>query len=349
MTPSTTTHIRLATEQDAPVWDAYVNGNPHRTIAHLWRWRPILERSFKLRPQYFIAHTADGRLVGVLPAALMSSSLFGKFLISMPWLDYGGPLADDDATAKLLVDSATAKAKELNCRFFEMRAVHHRLSDMTEKTDKRQFHLDLTAGEEAVWKSFDAKARNQVRKAEKSNLSCAFGGKELLDDFYAVFAYNMRDLGTPVWPRSLFEEIFAHFGQDVEIVVVKLEKKTIGAGLLLHYGKYAGVPSASSYREYRELCPNNLMYWEVIKHCITRGSNVFDFGRSSEGAGTFNFKKQMMRQPVEQIWQYKLLTIDALPEMNPNNPKYKTAIAVWRKLPLFVTNWLGPKIVTKLP
>jgi FemAB-related protein (PEP-CTERM system-associated) len=279
----------------------------------------------------------------------MKSALFGRFLISSPWLDYGGPLADDDSVARQLIDAAESKARELQCRFFEMRAVAHRLPGMTEKTDKRQFHLDLTPGEDEVWKSFDAKARNQVRKAEKSGLTCVFGGRELLDDFYHVFARNMRDLGTPVWPRSLFEQIFGQFRNEAEIAAVKLGPKTVGAGVILHYGGYSGMPSASSYRKYRDLCPNNLMYWETIKHAIARGSKVFDFGRSSEGAGTYNFKKQMVRQPTEQIWQYRLLTIDTLPEMNPDNPKYKTAIALWRKLPLWLANWLGPKIVTKLP
>ncbi len=339
--------VTLAQPDDARRWDAYVQAHPSRTIAHLWQWREILGKSFKLEPFYFVAED-NGKLVGVLPACFMKSAFFGRFLISMPWLDYGGPLAESDEIARQLVDAAEAKARELTCRFIELRAVAHRLANQIEKTDKRQFHLNLSGGEEAVWKSFDAKARNQVRKAEKSGLTCRFGGKELLDEFYSVFAYNMRDLGTPVWPRSLFEEIFEKFGSDAEIIEVRLGEKTLGAGLILYSGSYAGIPSASSYRQYRDLCPNNLMYWEAIKHVIARGATVFDFGRSTEGAGTYNFKKQMTA-PVEQVWQYRLLTIDALPEMNPNNPKFRTAIAVWRKLPLWIANRLGPKIVTKLP
>lgn len=341
--------IRPATAADDTRWDNYVGSHSQRTVAHLWRWREIFEISFKLEAQYFIAENAEGKVVGVLPAVFMKSMLFGRFMISLPWLDYGGPLADDYAIAQQLVETAETKARELNCKFLELRAVAHRLPEMAEKTDKRQFHLDLTPGEEGVWKMFDAKARNQVRKAEKSGLTCVFGGKELLDDFYAVFAYNMRDLGTPVWPRALFEEIFAKFQNDAGIVAVKLGDKTVGAGLILYHGTYAGMPSASSYREYRDLCPNNLMYWETIKHALARGSKVLDLGRSSDGAGTYNFKKQMVRQPTEQVWQYRLLTIDSLPEMNPDNPKFKLAIAVWRKLPLWLAGWLGPKIVTKLP
>jgi serine/alanine adding enzyme len=329
-------------------WDAYVAAHPERTFAHRFGWSAVLAESFGIEPYYFAAQHQD-TIVGVLPTALMKSLLFGKFLISLPWLDYGGPLADSDEIAGQLVEAAAAVAAKAGCRFLEMRTVRRPLTGLVEKTDKREFWLDLTPGEDAVWKSFDAKNRNQVRKAEKSGLQVSFGGLELLDDFYRVFATNMRDLGTPVWPKSLFTGIFRYFPDDTEFAVVKLDNTTIAAALLLHYQKHSAVPSASAYRKYLNLCPNNILYWEIIKHCLRRGSTVFDFGRSTEGAGTYRFKKQWVETPKNQVWQYRLLTIDSLPELNPGNPKFKLAINIWQRLPLPLANFLGPKIVTKLP
>jgi Acetyltransferase (GNAT) domain len=159
----------------------------------------------------------------------------------------------------------------------------------------------------------------------------------------------MRDLGTPVWPKSLFSEQFRNFPNDTELALVRLGDLYIGGGLIVHHLDYSGVPSASAYRDYLNLCPNNILYWEVIRHCIRRGSNRFDFGRSSLDAGTYNFKKQWIKNPRPQVWQYKLITIDSLPELNPANPRFRWAINVWRRLPLPIANALGPRIVTKLP
>ncbi|MBD3235030.1 MAG: FemAB family PEP-CTERM system-associated protein [candidate division Zixibacteria bacterium] len=340
--------VTQASEQDSVSWNQYVDNNPSATFAHRWEWSDILSNSFGIQPYYFIARK-NSQVVGVLPTAFMKSILFGKYLISLPWLDYGGAIADDDHTAYELVHRAVNVARENGCEFLEMRAVRHQLPNLADKTDKREFRLDLSEGEEALWKSFNGKARNQVRKAEKAGLSVKFGGAELLDDFYKVFAFNMRDLGTPVWPRELFSEIFRYFPNESEIVIVQLEDKVIAGGLILHYKDYSTVPSASSYRKYLKLCPNNIMYWETIKRCIQRGSKVFDFGRSTEGAGTYKFKKQWLSEPEKQVWQYKLIKTDSLPELNPNNPKFKLAIKIWRKMPLPVANFLGPKIVTKLP
>ncbi|HBC47717.1 MAG TPA: FemAB family PEP-CTERM system-associated protein [candidate division Zixibacteria bacterium] len=339
---------RFASQGDSPAWEYYVDCHPRRTIAHRWEWWSILANSFGVKPRYAVAECGN-KLVGVLPTVLMSSILFGRYMISMPWLDYGGPLADNDDIACKLIEFAVSQAEREKCKFVELRAVRQVAPGLVNKDQKYAFWLDLKSGEENVWKSIDGKAKNQVRKAAKSGLVVQFGGIELLDEFYRIFSCNMRDLGTPVWPKKLYSEQFHYFKNDIEIGLVKLGDLPVAAAILLHYKDCSIVPSASSYRKYRNLNPNNLLYWEIIRHCIMRGSATFDFGRSSLNAGTYNFKKQWVNNPIQQIWQYKLLTIDSLPELDPSNPKFRLAINIWKHLPLFVANKFGPMIVTKLP
>lgn len=280
---------------------------------------------------------------------LMKSPIFGKFLISLPWLDYGGPLASDDQVAASLVDFAVAIAAREKCRFMELRAVSRNHPALINTDHRFAFMLDLTPGEEAVWKALDGKAKNQVRKALKSNLEVRIGGIENLDSFYAIFSRNMRDLGTPVWPKRLFAEQFRYFEDDTEIALACLSEKPVAAALLIHYDDYSTVPSASSNRKYLNLSPNNILYWEIIRHCIRRGSRRFDFGRSSLDTGTYRFKNQWVKDPTRQIWQYKLMTMDDLPKLDPSNPKFRLAISIWKRLPLPIANLLGPRIATKLP
>ena len=342
------TNYSIAGEKDSPAWDKYVNQHPARTFSHRWGWSLVLAKSFGIKPYYIIARQ-ENSIVGVLPLAYMKSLLFGKYLISLPWLDYGGPLADNEEIALGLSEYSETIARENNCRFVEHRAIKNPIPGLLDKRQKFSFVMDLSGSEEDVWKGIDGKAKNQVRKAEKSNLTVKFGKGEMLDDFYKIFAFNMRDLGTPVWPKSLYGEQFRHFHDDTEMALVMMGDAPIAGALIIHYQDYSAVPSASSYYKYRNLCPNNIMYWEIIRHCRNRGSMKFDFGRSTLNAGTYNFKKQWVKNPSELLWQYKLLKIDDLPELNPANPKFKMAINIWRRLPLPIANYLGPKIVTKLP
>ena len=339
---------RFASSDDAAAWNDYVDSSSGHTYGHRWQWRDILRESFGVVPYYFLAET-DGRIVGVLPTVFMKSMLFGKFLVSLPWLDYGGPLTDNPRISSLLVDKASSLAREKNCRFFEMRAIRDRLEGLVEKTDKFSFFLDLTKGEEAVWKSFNAKARNQVRKAVKLGLTAEVGGAELINNFYRIFSYNMRDLGTPVWPKSLFTEIFRRFGRDANIALVKLDNNPIAAGLIIHYRDYSGVPSASAYRKYINLCPNNLLYWEALKSACREGFHRFDMGRSLPDSGTHRFKRQWGAVDEPLYYQYHVRPGRVLPGREENPGGDGRAASLWRRLPLAAANRLGPLLRRGVP
>ena len=150
--------------------------------------------------------------------------------------------------------------------------------------------LPLPPDPETLWNGLDRKVRNQVRKAEKSNLTAVHGGLELVPEFYAVFARNMRDLGTPVYAQRFFATILEEFPSTAEIVVVRLGTTPIAASLTFRWRAVTEVPWASSLREHRALCPNMLLYWTMLERTIENGSATFDFGRSTLKESTFHFK-----------------------------------------------------------
>lgn len=97
------------------------------------------------------------------------------------------------------------------------------------------------------------------------------------------------------------------------------------------------------------MSPNMLLYWSVLKFSCETGYRFFDFGRSTLGEGTYQFKKQWGAQSIQLYWHYWLREYGKLPELNPKNPKYQLAIRVWKKLPVSVTRILGPHIAKNLP
>ena len=176
----------------------------------------------------------------------------------------------------------------------------------------------------------------------------AWGGVELLEDFYTVFSRNMRDLGTPVYSKKLFEAILRHFPQQSEFCVARLENRPVASALLIHDHQRTEVPSASSLREYNSTNANMVMYWHLLARAIERGQQVFDFGRSTIDSNTYKFKKQWGAEPHPSVWQYHVRK-GSVGDMRPDNSKYGMAIRVWRKLPLPLTQWLGPGIVRGIP
>jgi FemAB-related protein (PEP-CTERM system-associated) len=312
-------------------------------------WLAILEKGLKHTP-YCLEATEGAETRGILPLAYVRSAFFGRFLVSLPYLDYGGPIAEDEGTARVLIDRAVELADELDVRYLELRhewpiehpALGHRMNS------KVHLRLSLPATADALWQQLSSKVRNQIRKAMKGNLAAVWGGLELLPEFYAVFSRNMRDLGTPVFGRRLFRSVLRQFPDRAELCVVRTGKIAVGAALVLHGWGICEVPSASSLRQYKHTNANMLLYWRILERAIERRQRVFDFGRSSQESSTYNFKKQWGAVPHPAEWQYYLRR-GHISDVRPNNPKYQRFIQIWQHLPVRLTRFIGPTIVRGIP
>jgi serine/alanine adding enzyme len=329
-------------------WDAYVSRHPGGTVDHLWAWRGVFETALGHRSVYLVAKR-DGLVVGVLPLVLVHSRLFGRSAVSVPFLNYGGILADDDAVIAPLVDAAREVGIEFRAGHIELRHVSRQCPTLPCRQHKLSMTLAIPSSSDALWTSLDRKVRNQVRKAQKASLEVVSGGAELVEEFYQVFARNMRDLGTPVYPRQLFASTLASFPDSARIFVVRHGSQPIAAGVSIRFRESVLNPWASSLREFRHLCPNMLLYWAMLEHAIEGGATVFDFGRSSPGGGTHQFKLQWgaIEQPL--CWEYVLLTRSSPPDQGPSNSKFDLAIRMWQRLPLWAANALGPMLARHLP
>jgi FemAB-related protein (PEP-CTERM system-associated) len=252
--------------------------------------------------------------------------------------------------AQALVSAACELADEKNVRYLELRhespVEHPRLNAC--RTDKVHMRLKLPDSDEALERSFKSKLRSQIKKSHEYELAIRWGGAELLGKFYRVFAINMRDLGTPVFSRRLFEEILSEFAGSAELCIVEKASQPIAAGLLVHSRAITEVPSASSLRSYNFTNANMWMYRRMLARAIERGSHTFDFGRSSAGSGTYKFKAQWGAEPQPATWQYYVRKGSA-EDMRPDSEGKKTLVRLWQKLPLPLSRLLGPSIVRGIP
>ena len=335
----------VAGESDAGIWDAFVDTCPDAAAYHSWGWRGVFERAFGHTCVYLIARSGNS-VCGVLPLVQINSLLFGRTLTSLPFVNYGGVLAGEEPAAEQLMSAAAEEARARRCQHVELRHVARRFPSLPCRQHKVTMLLRLAGVD---WSSLDKKVRNQIRKAEKSGLAIQSGHVEMLDEFYAVFARNMRDLGTPVYDRQLFGEVLRTFPERARLHVVRLGTTPVAAGLTLRGRSRLEMPWASSIRDYNSLCPNHLLYWTAIQHARDSGCEVFDFGRSTPGEGTFKFKEQWGAQPVPLHWEYCLNGPSEVPNISPDNRKYALMVNAWTRLPLPLANLIGPHIVRSIP
>jgi FemAB-related protein (PEP-CTERM system-associated) len=312
-------------------------------------WLNVLQLALGHEP-YAVQATSGGRIVGFLPLALLDTLLFGRFLVSLPYLNSSGVSTTIPQVQTALIERAVTLADELNVRYLELRheqALDHPALTATFSA-KVHMRLALPQTPEQLWKGFDPKVRNQIRKAEKQNFVVQWGAVEQLEPFHEVLSRNMRDLGSPVYGVELFRGILATFPGQAEICVVWAGKTPVATALLLHGWGVTEVPTASSLKELNSTSVNMLMYYHLLCRAVERNQRVFDFGRSTLGGNTYRFKKQWGAQPLPALWQYHL-NDGQVGEMRPESPRYERAIRIWKQLPVWLTRRLGPQIVRGIP
>ena len=275
---------------------------------------------------------------------LVRSPLFGTSLTSMPFLDYGGICADDTVAALRLYEAAQSMAQTEGAKTLELR--HRQAGDFTlplhsSKVNKVSMILDLVSPSSEMWNRLDPKVRNQVRKAAKSGLTVGWEGESGLNDFYEVFAANMRDLGSPVHSRAFFRSIMKHFPKSAQFILVRKGGHTIAGGLSLGFKEMLCLPWASSLRECRSLCPNTLLYWEAIRWGCDNGYHQFDFGRSTQNSGSHRFKQQWGATEAQLHWQSSEGSTPSN-TLQAEGTRYKWAMNLWKYLPLSITKAVGP-------
>jgi serine/alanine adding enzyme len=329
-------------------WDQYVTRHAGSTLYHLSAWREVFARTFRHETRYLAARCGE-TVIGVLPLVRFDSRLFGRFLVSLPFVNYGGILADSPLARDALLTAAIAEAQAAGSSHIELRHMRRFFPTLAVKSHKVVMRLPLKTSEAEQWLALDRKVRNQIRKADKCGLAVERGGAELLDAFYDVFAHNMRDLGTPVYSKRFFHEVLHRFPDHARVVCARHNGKPVAASITLHFREHMEVPWASSLRGSNHLSANVRLYWEMLRMAIESGLRTFDFGRSTPNEGTYHFKRQWGAQPFEVSWEYWQRHPGQLPNLTPKNPRFALLIGGWRRLPVGLTRALGPAIVRHLP
>lgn len=338
----------------AQEWDRFVERHPDGTMYHLMGWREVLERTFGYDSYYLASIDADGQLTGVLPLFVMTDILRHKYLVSNPFSNFAGICASSPEARWALLKHAIEIAHREQAQYIELRQLGSPLvtppflESLPAKDSFVTLMLSLDPDPESHWKGLSSRNRGKVRKAMRAGIEAVVDTR-YLGEFYSIFTKNLRHLGTPAHPVSLFENILSVFPERSNILVLKIGDKVVSGMFLFRFRDTIAEPWVSSLREYHSLYVNNLLYWKAIEHACQNGFRRFDFGRSTVGTGTYRFKLQWGADPIRLYYHYYLNLADEIPVVDAVNNQYERYIEIWKKLPLWLTRIVGPRLVKYLP
>jgi len=335
------TRVRLAdltSAGDRGTIDALAS--EHGTPFHRVAWLEAVERG--------CGHDPLCLLIGdraMLPLHVVHSPFFGRALVSTGFAVGGGIIADDADDVAALAEAAWTLAQRLSCRSLELRGGVLPDGWTRDDTTYLGFVQPLAPDDDAQLAAIPRKQRAEVRRALGNALTVDHGDA---DAHYHVYATSVRNLGTPVFPRKLFDAVRAGFGDDADVLTVRHEGQPLASVLsLYHRGVvmpyWGGGTSAA-----RGQRANDMMYYALMTAARRRGAIAFDFGRSKAGTGAAAFKRNWGFDAVPLAYASRAAAPGQARRINPQDKQYSRAVRMWQKLPLSVANRLGPIIARGL-
>jgi len=331
--------IKTLDDANTQRWDDFVQNSTNSTFFHLSGWKKVIESAFGHKT-YFLYTENDGQITGILPLVHVKSLLFGNNLVSNAFCVYGGIVAIDDLSYAELDKEACRLAEELGVDSLEMRNRARKSPERPFKELYVTFRKEMDPDVEKNMLAIPRKQRAMVRKGIDAGLVSVIDNN--VDRLHLAYSESVRNLGTPVFSKKYFQILKDVFGEQCEILTIELNGQLIGS-VMNFYFKDEVLPYYGGGTELaRNVKGNDFMYWEVMRRAVEKGVKIFDYGRSKIGTGSYSFKKNWGFVPEPLFYEFHLVKADALPDINPLNPKYKLFIAAWKRLPLGISQFVGP-------
>jgi serine/alanine adding enzyme len=336
--------IHACSEQDRERWEQFIQRHSECTNYHRWSWKSVFEQVFGWQAMYLIAEE-DGVVRGILPL-IHQRCMLRSYLSSMPHMKGGGIVAESSEAEMALFKAAVAEAQRLNATYLELRHLAEHELPLMERHDKVAAMVSVASTSDERLRRLEKKTRNLVRKSLTYGMTAQFGGADLLGAFYDVYRRNMRDLGSPSYSRRFFAEILNRI-PETRICLVHRQGQVVAGGFLLGFRGILEVAWASSYRKFLNFKPNMFLYWNILEFAAEHGYEFLDFGRSSRDSGTLEFKLQWGAVQSDLHWGYWRRNQTCT--YSSRSGGMQLASRLWKRLPLAMTNILGPALVRKIP
>ncbi len=340
--------VDFATSADFDRWQTFISQRSDTHCTDSGHWRRFYQALYDI-PSYAYLFEAGGVVRGAASLYHFRSPFMGNLLVTNPFFGYGGFYADDNTARDALLAKIRAKAIDLGVDTIELRLRETLPPPFSTATDFLESDLELRETSGHVWtQQLSSNVRQNIRRARKSDLTFRLSTDHR--PCFGLLQETLRAHGTPFHGEAMFELLREHFAAETSFSEVWHQDELMAAGVVMCFGNSAITPFIGSLKEHGHLRANYLQYWGIIEHCLAQGIPRFEFGRSPRDSTHIQFKRKWGARDVDIVYNYLMVN----PKKRYRNvtnlpPIYRLATHTWKRLPLAVTNILGPRLARYVP
>lgn len=320
--------MELANKNTLKEYEQFIQGHPKGHFMQSPAWGRVKEN---WKWEGIIVRDDDGNIKGTMSVLIRKVPFFPVTLMYSP----RGPVCDlsDRETFEKLISGAKQLAKKHKSYVIKLDPdVEIENKDFSEMVKSMGFrirggknfegiqprfvfriHLD-GRNEDEIMKSFQSKTRYNVRLSGRRGVEVKVEGKESLSPFWDIMLETgLRD-GFVIRAKEYFVKLLDELGENARLYMAYYEGKPIAGTIAVLYGDKVWYLYGASSNQYRNVMPNYLLQWEMIKWSIESGCKIYDFrgvsGDLDENNplyGLYRFKKGFNGEFTEFVGEMDLV------------------------------------------
>ncbi len=278
---------------DRNSWNKVLERSKEATIFHTLEWIDLQKKSFGFDEKLSI-YVEEGEPIGIFPYYHRKIAFFNLYGSPQPETGsfYGGPLSIDSTEAcESLIKNIGEDRR--NAAYFMKLSPHYDV-DLLRKLgyeieEVKNFLLDLSQPEDALWTNLNKKSRNQVRKAKKMGVELRVGTPLDLDQYYDMILETCERNSLNPLPLSFYKNVFNELYEKkmMRLSLAYYEGQPIAGAIFLLFKDKIIYWQGDSFSRFWHLNPNDLLQWDIIKWGKKNGYKTYDLG----GAGVPSIAK----------------------------------------------------------
>jgi predicted N-acyltransferase len=337
-------------------WHDFLTTQKNATIFHTLEWKKVLEETFGYKPEYLIVKNSKGKIIGISPAFSVKT-LFGRVIVSQPFFEYGGPIVERgfEEAFKEILNFYRDKAENERIKYVEIRVLpdgeneYFNNTGFVKQFKAYDFYIDVKGKdfEKDIWLGlYNNKVRNSIRTGIKSEVKIV--EEDNIDVYYDLYLKTMARLGSPPYPKALFENIKRYEKSLVRFTFAYSEGVPIAGLWALLYGNTVSIVGNVSRLEYQKYNANDLLYNEQIEYATKNNKlEIVDLGRTRPNSSYERYKKKWGATKVD-LYGY-VYPPSASEGVNPYK-YYLLFSKITKKIPwIFTKTRIGPYLAKKFP
>ena len=306
-------------------------------IFHSIEWMKTIKETLGL--SYKIAMLKDnGKVIASIPFLTYRNFIKGPSALPLHLSGYYDTIvSDNDKFKNIFLNKFFEHClnHKLYTQIPEINAINGYKNFFGYSIYKMKIEGNSPAEEQIIARAYIKRSKEMTKNSDKCDLLCNTGSLELLDKFYFLYLQNMKELGTPPFPKNYFRKIIENFPQKAKIILVENQRQICSSSFIIKVSKKELFTYViSTPRLYKSGRSSHLIYMQAAKEAQNLGCSVINFGRSIDGSGPAFFKSRYGLEIVP------LLIYSPYENWNVTNPKnsiLRHAVTIWKKLPIPLT------------